>query len=632
MNAWLGKAGRNLRDHLGWAASLFLVGLGAKLWLIHRFGSPFPFLDQWEVEAADLYIPWFAGHLSLADLFRAHNEHRLFFTRLYSLGLLLLNGQWDCQLQMVVNAIIHSATTAGFGWVLASMLGRKYWRLIWPLLALYLACPFAWENTLWGMENQFYFLLIFSLLCIWLLALHEPLSRLWWLGAIVAVAALFTAASGFLAVVAVLCLSVLELHGSSDWRRQLPTWMLCALIAVAGLLLKGNVPGAAHIMAARSIGDFLQTLGKNLAWPWVTMPLFALCNLFPISLLLWRRWRERAPASRAEKLVLGIAAWVFLQSLATAYARGAHGAAPESRYMDCLALLVIVDALSIALLLTRSSELVVHSRFCRIGFAVCALLWLIGLGLLSSFDLRIALPLRAAQQQNQLANTLAFLASDDEQLFTHKQSADVPLPDTTRLAAILRNPDIRRILPAGARTPLKVLPANGGDHGFVLNGCASTNLMSPVEPCWGSYSGPAQKPQAKFESLPVPKSTLPFLEIPVAGDLGAPGLSLELVDLTTGKSIAVKPPLNSQGEWVNVDVPAPVGDFKIVAKDESANQWFAFRSPRELGRLSFWATKTATAWKYFLLAGFGVFLLNASLLVRRQPDSLNKGDTSRAAS
>ena len=71
-----------------WALSLFLVGLGAKLWLILRFGTPLPFWDQWE-EARVVYLPYFEGKLSLAGLFSAHNEHRIFFTRIYGLGLLL---------------------------------------------------------------------------------------------------------------------------------------------------------------------------------------------------------------------------------------------------------------------------------------------------------------------------------------------------------------------------------------------------------------------------------------------------------------------------------------------------------------------------------------------------------------
>jgi hypothetical protein len=104
-----------------WLLSLLLTGLGARLWLIHRFGSPFPLWDQWH-EALGVYLPYSEGSLPPADLFAAHNEHRIFFTRICSLGLLLLNHQWDNQLEMVANAIIHCATMAGLGWLLCRWL------------------------------------------------------------------------------------------------------------------------------------------------------------------------------------------------------------------------------------------------------------------------------------------------------------------------------------------------------------------------------------------------------------------------------------------------------------------------------------------------------------------------------
>ena len=153
-----------------------------------------------------VYFPYFEGKLSLADLFAAHNEHRIFFTRIYGLGLLLLNGQWDGQLQMVINAIIHCATLAGLGWLMSRWLEKRYWILLWLPLILALALPLGWENSLAGFQSQFYFLLVFSLLTLWLLGLHKPNSARWWCGAVAAVMSLFTLASGFLAAAAVFAL------------------------------------------------------------------------------------------------------------------------------------------------------------------------------------------------------------------------------------------------------------------------------------------------------------------------------------------------------------------------------------------------------------------------------------------
>src|SRR5438309_7871916 len=82
------SARNRIRGHLGWALSLFLVGLALKLLLLQKCENPLPYLDQWDDEAAHLYIPYFEHQLSVADLFRAHNEHRMFWTRIYNLSLL----------------------------------------------------------------------------------------------------------------------------------------------------------------------------------------------------------------------------------------------------------------------------------------------------------------------------------------------------------------------------------------------------------------------------------------------------------------------------------------------------------------------------------------------------------------
>jgi hypothetical protein len=79
------------------------VIFGAKLWLISAFGSPTPFSDQWDVEAAWLFKPYVEGTLRIGDLLSPHNEHRPFWSRLFDLALLELNGRWDPIIEMTSN-------------------------------------------------------------------------------------------------------------------------------------------------------------------------------------------------------------------------------------------------------------------------------------------------------------------------------------------------------------------------------------------------------------------------------------------------------------------------------------------------------------------------------------------------
>ena len=94
--------------------------LGAKILLIARLGIPTPYWDQWDAEAAGLYLPWLEGRLDAAHWLAFHNEHRLVLTRASALALLWLTGSWDPIVQMLFNASVHVAAIG----LLIALLGR----------------------------------------------------------------------------------------------------------------------------------------------------------------------------------------------------------------------------------------------------------------------------------------------------------------------------------------------------------------------------------------------------------------------------------------------------------------------------------------------------------------------------
>jgi hypothetical protein len=599
----------NFGSHFAWAASLFLTGLGAKLGLILLYGRPLPYLDQWPGEAGELFHPYFSGQFSIATLFHPHNEHWIFFTRVLDLALLRLNGQWDSLLEMACNAVIHCAGVAGFGWVMASLLGKRSWLLIWPVLALDLALPFAWENTLWGFQSQFYFLLIFSWLTVWLLGLHKPWSRRWWLGTVTASAAVFTVASGFLAAAAVLVLTALAAWKQRDWRRHLPTWAICAAIIVLGLALKLSVP-TDHATQARTAGDFLRALGKSLAWPWALSPWYAPVNFIPLLLLGWMCLRTPEPLKPEELLIFGMGIWATLQALAGAYARGSGGQAPAWRYMDSLSFIAIANVLAAFVLLTEYRPRKKLGSWLPLVLTGWTLSCLGGLGFLAHRVWSRTLPEVVAERAAQLATTRAFMATNDRRVFETQPDGNRLVPNVDADVWFLDHPAIRAILPACAREPLPLAPAQITSNAFIRNGWLLATADAPTETSWGSYSAQQAAARGMFESQPVRSSSLPYLEIPVAGDLGTEGLSLELVELNSGKVTEVRPSVPPGGEWVNVRVRAPAGEFKVVARDDSDTRWFAFKEPREMGAWSFWTLRLLACWKYFIILGVGGFLLN----------------------
>jgi hypothetical protein len=241
--------------------------------------------------------------------------------------------------------------------------------------------------------------------------------------------------------------------------------------------------------------------------------------------------------------------------------------------------------------------------FWFVAFAVWLIPCLLSLWTLNLRAWDVAIPAWAARQQTRLESFRIYMATDDASIFANRDTRDMPFYYVPELDFLVHNQEIRRILPACGRDPLKVTPEAGSVSAFVTNGCPATITNAPAERYLGSFTQAGAAARGIFESAPL-VSSLPYLEFAVAGDLGQTGLSLELVELDSGKVVEVKPLHEPGSQWVDVDVKAPTGKFKLVARDDSSTGWFAFKEPREKGRLSFRAQSVIGMARYAFIAGF----------------------------
>ena len=279
-------------NHSLFYLKLFAVAFvifGARLWLIHNFGSSVPFWDQWDSEAAFLFLPWLNDGLVFSDLFAVHNEHRIFFTRIQALLLLILNeGQWNPLLEMVVNALLATLTAIVLIVILNHLLERTVENLILISIALLWTLPYGWANTLAGFQSAFYFMMLFNLIAVWGLLLHDNFSLKWWIGVIFALSAIFTVASGFFIL---LVLIVIKLYliaiDTGNRRSHLPTLFVCIIITTISMMLLNEVAHHAPLKAS-NVTEFMLAFGKNLAWPWVTYPFASLILYLPFLALVFR--------------------------------------------------------------------------------------------------------------------------------------------------------------------------------------------------------------------------------------------------------------------------------------------------------------------------------------------------------
>lgn len=569
-------------------ACLFLLVFGLKLDVLHRYGSDLPRWDQLDAEGLAVFVP-LAGHrLGAVDLFRAHNEHRIVWTKLLGLVELKLNGQWDARLQCTVNAALHSAIAVLVFLFARRGLDRRLHPPAFVLLGLLFGLPLAWENPLAGFHSQQYFLLGFSFGAICLLPTATAWSARWWTGAGCLFAALFTMGSGLFA--AAIVLGVLGLRGwvaadlAGAFRRALPTVGVCAAALTVGAL--GRVSVSYHeALKAGSVTDFLRYALHCLQWPAQQWSWLALILWWPVALLAGWVLRRREPAAGSFPLVLlGLAAWVLLQILATAYTRGAGAGMPSSRYADTLAFGLIVNGLALAWLWPRF-----HPGRWR---TAAALAWILAVAApvygQTALIFREVYPDNRRHLEASEENVRRYLATEDA---SHLDSPDIPYPGIRALRERIDLPAIRAILPASVRVPLSLAapghPGPFASHSTIRRARSQAAPAATLPAPLSALSPLAQRTiwfsahEGAF-SHPLEFARPMALRFIVAGQ-GAPELFLASpsreVRLDLGKL--------SPAAWQRVHVLVPPGRFLLQAR-VPANSWLAFAEPVEMARGSYW--------------------------------------------
>jgi hypothetical protein len=592
-----------------WLSALFLVAVGAKLWLIQGYAAPIPYLDQW-TEAGRFFKPWVEGHLTWGDWIGSHNGHRIFFTRLLDLAGVALNGQWDPLLQMTVNALLHAGILCGLVCCLWVFEARKDQALLCWLLVPFLALPFAAENTLWGFQSQFYFLTGFAVLAIAGLGFHRPGSKGWLLGLAAAGLSLFTMGSGFLASLAVAGLLVLRWLKQGRLGGRAITLGACLAVGAVGAAMSAH----AGVKGAHSWGEILATLTWVLAWPFENKPVMLLFTCLPLGLTLVKYLKGDFQDARAPEFLLTLGLWGFLQSAALAYARTTE--VNCSRYTDLFCIIPIASLASL-FILGGGKTFQNQSRGRLTGLAagwtaiLLAGLWHSSPGDWRNYDNAENYPVWSAQDRLiQGEKIRAFLAAGDSEPRPYRS-------DLAGVADVLLDPQLSRILPPDCRPALTVEKAAGLDDSFVLGGCPPELPPREFARAWGSYHTNGGAVAGRFVSQPL-TAALPMLDLELCCAPNADQIRIELVEQASGRRIPVSPQVT--GRWQAVTVNAPQGPFHLEITDHSATSWVAVGDVKESGRIAYFAHWLIAHAVLILLAGLCLFTgLAAQDALRRVP-------------
>ena len=585
---------RLIRQIIPWAGLVLLI-FGAKLWLIDNAGSSLPVWDQIDGEGENAVRPWLESRLTADDILRPHNEHRIVFTKLYTLGLTAINQQWDSYVTTVLNALIHALFVPVFLlWIRQRVTGIPFAVLATVVTALWIL-PLDWENTLNGFQSQFYFLIWFTFLHLLGVLSAERFGWRWGLGQLCGFLALGTMGSGLmssLAIIAVVGWDCLQRRRCTAF--QLTTIGLSLVWFVIGWLSRTHVPGHDYLRA-QSFTDVLVAAASIFTWPVQSWLPFALFFATPLAWFVLPKLRSPS-RDGFDRTFIGLAVWFVGIALTIAIYRN-QGGPLSSRYLDQFAIGLVLQGVSLAL--------IAHSRW-RTAFLT---LWVAVLALNFTTDVQQTwsnvLQRRAPDLARQEANVRAYFATQDPAHLLDKSVSEIPHPSGAVLVDRWQHASIQKVMPAAVRAPINFAPISAAE--------AAKLPPAPYPIIAASPAGVQIEPWT-WRSERQSADTLPILRFRINGGLGDPESAITMRIVSELGSTRIVPDGSGRNRWKTINVFRPEGEWWIELTDSDGTEHIALTAPVELGWLSWFAEKLL---KYHLwLGSAGLALLLGGILAQ----------------
>jgi hypothetical protein len=135
-----------------WLFLVAILPIAVLVRLISEYGVNVPYGDEWSL--IPLYAKWHDHQLRFVDLFRQHNEHRIFFPKLIYLAFAQVT-HCNVRAEMFFSVLLCCLTSAGIYVLLKRTVpGAQKHLLLWALINLLIFAPVQAENWLWGFQLQ----------------------------------------------------------------------------------------------------------------------------------------------------------------------------------------------------------------------------------------------------------------------------------------------------------------------------------------------------------------------------------------------------------------------------------------------------------------------------------------------
>jgi hypothetical protein len=422
-----------------------LVGIGSKWSMIEKYGSTVHYHDAWGGDAIQGIIPYLEDELSLKDLFwEPHCEHRIGITRLCSIIITSINGQWDNKVKTSLYAFIHILFFILIILKYRKILTNIYSWMLPLIISFCLTCPSSFENTLNSFQIQFYMNLITSLIIIHYLTKNFLRKQQYLILIITILISIFNMSSTVFPLSSIIIFNIyLLLRDRKFTKLIIRNLLICASFLIFAIFAINHVEEHEDLHA-KGLFEFAQMLSEILAFPFgsktilLNLLFLSIFNL-PIFLYLWffvsGRYDYKEIHNNKNTICLVIC--FFLQIIALCYARNSYSI--PSRYYDIFVVLIILNCICIKSL---------HLDFKFLKNKNVIFLWfiLISLGFIKRY-LKSDQTLMSDYRENVEFHLEEYSQDKNQTKYLKLPPEVIPYPHPSPILHVMNNAQIKELLP-----------------------------------------------------------------------------------------------------------------------------------------------------------------------------------------
>ena len=329
--------------------------------LIRKYAVNVPFGDDWAMPK--LFYSIGHGGLHFADLWRQHNEHRIFFPNVTMLIVAYLT-HWNIKVQIWFNLLLSFFTISILVFFIYRTIRDNFLRscLIVITVAWFFS-PVQFENWLWGWQVSWFMCILATVSSIFLLNRVRSLERTpyyFTLATIAAIVASFSLGGGLAVWVAGLTILLIK-------KTELKTTLLWTLIGLVSTVLyyigykkPNQSPSSTYFVHHKieTVRYFLTLFGRPVSdnqQAALIIGALILASTISIALLVWRKRRKLISTTSP---LIAVAVFCLITMTLTTISRVGFGVdqALASRYTAISSLLIIVLLIIAGMLADNSSK------------------------------------------------------------------------------------------------------------------------------------------------------------------------------------------------------------------------------------------------------------------------------------